>query len=89
LGTNLTNIDMTGAAIDNARLSNTNLTGTFATGTKFNGTIIDGADFTDMLLRKDVLKFLCATATGTNPTTGDKARETLNCPQILGLDYLN
>jgi uncharacterized protein YjbI with pentapeptide repeats len=89
-GTNLTNVDMTGAdltgaAIDNARLSNTNLTnavltGAFATSTKFNGTIIDGADFTDVLLRKDVLKILCATATGTNPITGNKTRDTLGCP---------
>jgi uncharacterized protein YjbI with pentapeptide repeats len=89
-GTNLTNVDMTGAdltgaAIDNARLSKTNLTnailtGAFATSTKFVGTIIDGADFTDVLLRKDVLKILCATASGTNPTTGRKTRETLDCP---------
>jgi uncharacterized protein YjbI with pentapeptide repeats len=89
-GTNLTNVDMTGAdltgaAIDNARFSKTNLTnailvGAFATSTKFNGAIIEGADFTDVLLRQDVQKTLCATASGTNPTTGRKTRETLNCP---------
>jgi uncharacterized protein YjbI with pentapeptide repeats len=78
---------MTGAAIDNARLSNTSLTGAFATSPKFNGTIIDDADFTDMLLRKDVLKILCAT--GPNPPTGNKTHETLNCRWILGSDYLN
>lgn len=38
LGTNLTNVDLTGGVIDNARLSNTNLTGAFASSTKFNGT---------------------------------------------------
>ncbi len=76
---------MTGAAIDNARFSNTNLTnailvGAFATSAKFNGAIIEGADFTDVLFRKDVQKILCATANGTNPTTGRKTRETLDCP---------
>jgi uncharacterized protein YjbI with pentapeptide repeats len=80
---------MTGAAIDNARLSNTNLTGAFATSPKFNDTIIDGADFSDVLLRKDVLKILCATTMGTNPPTGDKTCEALNYPWILELDYLN
>ena len=89
-GTNLTNVDMsdadlTGAAIDNARFSNTNLTnailvGAFATSAKFTGAIIEGADFTNVLFRKDVQKILCATASGTNPTTGRKTRETLDCP---------
>jgi uncharacterized protein YjbI with pentapeptide repeats len=75
----LTNVDLTGAGIDNSRLSNTNLTGAFTTSTKFNGTIVDGADFTDVLLRKDIFKIPCTTTIATNLTTGNKTCETLNC----------
>lgn len=41
---------------------------------------IEGADFTDALLRKDVQMNLCKIAKGTNPTTGVDTRESLGCP---------
>ena len=41
---------------------------------------IEGADFTDSLLRKDVAMGLCKIAKGTNPTTGVDTRESLGCP---------
>jgi uncharacterized protein YjbI with pentapeptide repeats len=89
-GTNLTAADFTGAdlstaTLDTARMTRANFTnailvGAFATNTKFEGAIVDGADFTDVLLRSDVQKILCKTATGTNPKTGRNTRETLDCP---------
>lgn len=41
---------------------------------------IKGADFTDALIRKDVMLGLCKLASGTNPTTGVATAESLNCP---------
>jgi uncharacterized protein YjbI with pentapeptide repeats len=77
--------NMTNTALDTTRLTRANLTnvifvGAFVTNTNFNGATIDGADFTDVLLRKDVQKLLCKTAKGTNPKTGRVTRDTLECP---------
>jgi uncharacterized protein YjbI with pentapeptide repeats len=81
----LSDTDMTRATLDTARLSRANLTnavlvGAFATNTKFDGAIVDGADFTDVLLRRDIQVLLCKTAQGTNPKTGRETRVTLDCP---------
>jgi hypothetical protein len=40
---------------------------------------IDGADFTNVPLRGDALKALCAVAQGTNQVTGRLTRDTLGC----------
>ena len=77
--------NMTNTALDTTRLTRANLTnvlfvGAFATNTNFKGAIIDGADFTDVLIRKDVQKILCKVAKGTNPITGRATRDTLECP---------
>ena len=80
-----TGANLTNAALDTTRLTRTNLTntifiGAFVTNTNFGGATIDGADFTDVLLRKDVQKKLCAIAKGTNPKTGKSTKESLDCP---------
>ena len=41
---------------------------------------IAGSDWTDVVLRKDTQRKLCAIASGTNPTTGVDTKESLLCP---------
>ena len=81
----LTNADLRYATLDSARfvnanLTNANLEGAFASSAQFQGAIIDGADFTDVLLRNDAVDVLCKSAKGVNPTTGRATRDTLYCP---------
>lgn len=81
---NLEGADLRGATLDTARFLKANLTnavleGAFAFNAKFDGSTIDGADFTDVLLRQDMQKALCKIATGINPVTGRETKETLYC----------
>jgi uncharacterized protein YjbI with pentapeptide repeats len=81
---NLESANLSEATLDSARLARANLTnavlvGAFAFNAKFDGATVDGADFTDVLLRSDVQDQLCAIAKGTNPVTGRETRETLEC----------
>lgn len=88
-GANLEDVNLEGAnlsfaTLDSARLVGANLTnaileGAFAFNAKFDGAILDGADFTDVLLRQDTQDKLCDMATGTNPITGRRTRDTLDC----------
>mmetsp|Transcript_18893 Transcript_18893/g.47482 ORF Transcript_18893/g.47482 Transcript_18893/m.47482 type:complete len:89 (-) Transcript_18893:68-334(-) len=50
-----------------------------ASNSKLTGVIIDGADFTDVLLRQDQINYLCKRASGTNPVTGVETKESLMC----------
>lgn len=81
---NLEGANLSYATLDKARFSRANLTnavleGAFAFNTKFDGAIVEGADFTDVLLRDDMQQLLCDVASGTNPTTGRETRDTLFC----------
>lgn len=81
---NFEGADMRYATLDTARFTKANLTnaileGAFAYRTDFSGATIDGADFTDVVLRQDTEKQLCEVATGTNPVTGRNTRDTLFC----------
>jgi uncharacterized protein YjbI with pentapeptide repeats len=81
---NLEGADLRFATLDSARLVESNLTnavleGAFAFNTKFNRATIDGADFTDVLMRQDMQEQLCDVARGVNPVTGRATRDTLEC----------
>jgi uncharacterized protein YjbI with pentapeptide repeats len=81
---NLAGADLRTATLDMARLSGANLDnalleGAFAYNTKFNRASIVGADFTDVLMRETTRKQLCEVASGENPVTGRRTRETLFC----------
>lgn len=78
-GADLRYATLDSALFSKSNLNDANLEGAFAYHARFEGTTIDGADFTDVLLRDDALNVLCEIATGTNPTTGRNTRDTLMC----------
>jgi uncharacterized protein YjbI with pentapeptide repeats len=82
---NLQDVDLREATLDSAVFQGTDLRqarldDAFAFNTRFEGVLIDGADFTNVPLRADARKRLCATAQGTNPSSGRATRDTLGCP---------
>ena len=77
--TNLRDATLDSAVLDGTNLSNAVLEDAFAFNTRFINVTISGADFTNVPLRGDVLKTLCAVAEGTNPVTGRETRDTLGC----------
>lgn len=79
-GANLKNATLDSARFTKANLTNAVLEGAFAANARFDGAIIDGTDFTDVMLRQDEQNKLCKVAKGTNPITGRETRETLMCP---------
>lgn len=78
-GANLSNATLDTARFTHANLKNAILEGAFAFNAKFDGATIEGADFTDVEVRQDAQLLLCRSAAGTNPVTGRKTRDTLNC----------
>ena len=80
----LSGSDLREATLDSAVMTGTNLTdavleGAFAFNTRFKDVKIQGADFTDVPMRGDQLKSLCAVAEGKNPSTGRETRSSLGC----------
>jgi uncharacterized protein YjbI with pentapeptide repeats len=79
-GANLTGATLDGATLIRANLKDAVLEGAYVFSADFREANITGTDFTDVLLEPRVNDMLCETASGTNPTTGRKTRETLFCP---------
>ncbi|GIL55050.1 hypothetical protein Vafri_10692 [Volvox africanus] len=79
-GANLRNADLESGNYEDADFTNAVLEGAFVNNAQFIKVTITGSDWTDVVLRKDVLKELCTIADGVNPTTGVSTRESLLCP---------
>jgi uncharacterized protein YjbI with pentapeptide repeats len=77
--TNLREATLDSAVFEGTNLTNAVLEDAFAFNTKFSNVQIEGSDFTNVPLRADALKTLCAAARGTNPVTGRATRDTLGC----------
>ena len=78
-GADLREATLDSAVMEGTDLRNARLDDAFAFNTKFIDVRIDGADFSNVPLRGDALKALCAVATGTNPASGRATRDTLGC----------
>ena len=74
--------DVANAVLDGTDLTNTNLEDSFAYSTQFENVKIQGADFTNVYLPRDVVREFCKDASGTNPFTNRETRETLECDYI-------
>ncbi|MEO1133866.1 MAG: pentapeptide repeat-containing protein, partial [Cyanobacteria bacterium J06639_1] len=56
-----------------------NLTSAIFSKTTWTDVDVTGADFTDAILDRVAVNYLCETASGTNPVTGNDTRESLGC----------
>jgi len=85
---NFTNADMSNSNLELTRMYNCILDGAILTGSYINGASqmtpksIDGADFSDVILRKDQQMYLCKIAKGVNPVTKVDTKESLMCDQL-------
>ncbi|MEB3294408.1 MAG: pentapeptide repeat-containing protein [Synechococcales bacterium] len=79
-GANLSNALMDQVKFDRTDLSDAILNEVILLHSTFAQINITGADFTDAILDRAQTKILCAIATGTNPVTGVKTRDSLGCP---------
>lgn len=83
---NFTESDLSLANLGQANVQGANFTqavleGAIMSSARFDSsTIIDGADFTDVILRKDINDQLCKLAKGVNAKTNVSTAESLMCP---------
>jgi uncharacterized protein YjbI with pentapeptide repeats len=90
-GADLSGADFTGADLSNANIGQCNLTGTIFKDANLSGAIVSGAnmddlgdiegsDWTDVIVRKDVNDKICARSPkGINAVTGNPTAMTLFC----------
>jgi uncharacterized protein YjbI with pentapeptide repeats len=90
-GANLEDADFTGANLENANLGQCNMLRTNFTGANLTNAIVSGAsnldtveandsDWSQVIVRKDVLMGICANVDGVSPVSGDPTAMTLECP---------
>lgn len=80
VGADLSLADLGQVNLQGANLTQAILSGAIMSSARFdNATIIEGADFTDVIIRKDINASLCKHAKGTNSKTGVLTSESLNC----------
>ncbi|KAK9862040.1 hypothetical protein WJX84_012263 [Apatococcus fuscideae] len=80
VGTDLSTADLSSGDFEGADFTNANLSGASVANARFQGAKLEGSDWTDVVLRKDQIRYLCSSAQGQNPKTGNDTRESLMCP---------
>ena len=68
------------AALTTSPHADVNMTNAILSSARLEGAIVTNADFSNVILRSDILAKVCANASGTNPVTGVDTRESLMCP---------
>lgn len=80
-GANLANANLGQANLSKADLTNAVLSGAIVSSAQFDEAKIEGSDWSDVIVRKDVLTGLCkAAGESVNPLTGNATAMTLMCP---------